>query len=67
MECNVWNDISVKLNGKAVNRVGSVKFLGDFIDYNLSWQPHLQYLKNKISKGSGILCKGRKIFKNQHY
>ena len=63
LKIKISNDISVKLNGKAVNRVGSVKFLGVVIDYNLSWQPHLQYLKNKISKGLGILCKGRKIFK----
>ena len=60
---NIANDVDIKLNGEYVNRVESTKFLGVYIDSKLSWCDHLKYIKNKISKGIGILYKGRKLFK----
>ena len=33
-----------------------------FLDHKLTWFNHIQFIKNKISKGIGILCKARKIF-----
>ena len=54
---NKANDVDIKLNGENVNRVEST------IDSKLSWCDHLKYIKNKISKGIGILYKGRKLFK----
>ena len=42
-----------------IKRVTSVKFLGLIIDDQLKWIEHIQYIKNKISKSIGILCKVR--------
>ena len=37
------------------------KFLGVFIDDRLTWKDHIQYIKLKISRGLGVLCKARKV------
>ena len=42
-----------------IKRVTSVKFLGLIIDDQLTWLEHIQYIKNKVSKSIGILCKVR--------
>ena len=42
-----------------IKRVTSVKFLGLIIDDQLKWLEHIQYIKNKVSKSIGILCKVR--------
>ena len=60
---HIPGDASLKINGKAVKSVLAKKFLGVILDHKLSWCEHIQYIKNKISKGIGILCKARKIFK----
>ena len=56
------NSIPIKLNNKVIEKVESVKFLGVHIDSKLSWNNHLNYVRSKISKGIGILCKARKVF-----
>ncbi len=43
----------------------STKFLGVIIDNKLSWTSHIAYIKNKIAKGIGIICKARKYL-NKH-
>ena len=35
----------------------SIKFLGIFLDENLSWKPYIKYIENKISKNFGLLFK----------
>ena len=60
---HIPGDASLKINGKVVKSVLAKKFLGVILDYKLSWCEHIQYIKNKISKGIGIHCKARKIFK----
>ena len=52
----------VSIDGQNVDHVTSTKFLGVYIDSRLSWSEHINYIKNKISKGIGILCQARKIF-----
>ena len=46
-----------------IERVNEIKFLGVFIDHKLQWQKYTQYVKLKVAKNVGILCKGKKIFK----
>ena len=50
----------VHINGNKLKKVDTSKFLGVIIDYKLNWLPHIQYIKNKISKRIGILSKARK-------
>ena len=43
-----------------MNRVTFTKFLGVIINDKLSFSRHVSYIKNKISKGMGIIIKARK-------
>lgn len=35
--------------------------LGVHIDDKMAWKQHIHYIKGKISRGIGILCKARKV------
>ena len=37
----------------------NVKYLGVIIDYKLNWTQHIAHVKNKISKGIGIMYRAR--------
>ena len=37
------------------------KFLGIFIDKNLTWKYHIEHVCNKVSKSIGIMYKSRNI------
>ena len=56
---------SLSINGKAIKQIEYVKFLGVILDKNMSWSQHIHYIRGKISKGIGILCRARKIFKTE--
>ena len=47
----------VLIDDKIVHYVDSTKFLGVFIDSNLTWRRHIDYIKGKIAHGIGIICK----------
>ena len=49
------------MNGSIINRVNGIKYLGVIIDHKLNWIKHIAYVKNKISKGVGILFRARHI------
>ena len=36
-----------------------MKYLGVIIDHKLKWCEHISYVKNKVSKGLGIIFKSR--------
>ena len=40
-----------------------IKYLGVIIDKKLTWISHITYVKNKVSKGIGIMFKAKKILK----
>ena len=48
------------LDGQAIQRVYTVKFLGVLLDDSLTWLPHINLVKNKIAKAIGIIGKARK-------
>ena len=50
-------DVMISQNKIAITK--STKFLGIIIDDKLKWTEHINYVKNKISKSSGILFKVR--------
>ena len=49
----------VKINDCVLNRVNIIKYLGVIIDHKLKWCEHISYVKNKVSKGLGIIFKAR--------
>ena len=53
------SDISIKLNGKKLAPVDSVKYLGMYIDKHLCWDTHIFHLSKKLSRANGILSKLR--------
>ena len=58
-------DVPMIINGEVVERVYVTKFLGVYIDAQLSWKHHIDYTCKKLSKSIGILSKARrKLSKN---
>ena len=51
----------VTLNGEIIDKVRTFKFLGVIIDDKLRWTDHVLYIKNKLSKGIGIICKAKRV------
>ena len=47
--------LKLYLNGTKIRQVSSIKFLGVTIDENLTWQPQLDNLKNKLVSCHGTL------------
>ena len=48
---------SISLNGVTLERAGVTKFLGVVIQENREWNPHIEYICNKVSGANGILAK----------
>ena len=51
----------LSINDYIIEEVEQTKFIGVILDCKLDWSKHIMHLKNKVSKGIGILCKARKI------
>jgi hypothetical protein len=54
----------VCINNTSLTRIYQTKFLGVNIDWKLSWNYHVTYVKNKIAKSIGILSKAKKMLKS---
>ena len=54
------NDLDIKINNTEIERVYTTKFLGVYIDAQLSWKRHIEYTCSKLSKCTGIFLKARK-------
>lgn len=48
---------SIQLDGKNIERVCHAKFLGVYIDQELTWNKHIQEICTKISKNIGIMSR----------
>ena len=51
------NSNEIVIRDNTIPRVTSTNFLDLIIDDQLKWLEHIQYIKNKVSKSVGILCK----------
>ena len=49
--------INIMIDNLTIEHKESSKFLGVFIDENLSWNSHLRHVTSCVSKGIGIICK----------
>ena len=54
---------TLMIRGHEIEIVESTKFLGVYLDSGLTWRNHIDYIKGKIARGIGILCKARKYLK----
>ena len=55
----VDQELRIKIKDHCIAQVRSTKFLGTIIDEQLKWTEHINYIANKISRLTGILCKAR--------
>lgn len=51
------NSLSVSINNLLISCKTSTKFLGIFLDQNLNWKTHINYIALKISKNIGVINK----------
>ena len=58
---NSNNNNNIIMDGNILTKVNSAKYLGVIIDHKLNWIDHISYVKNKISKGIGIIYKARSV------
>ena len=47
----------IKINNICLTEADSVKYLGVFIDKNLTWKPHIAAISTKIARGSWALTR----------
>lgn len=55
----ITSDISLTFEGISLARKQQVKFLGIYLDENLSWKSHINHVCKKISKSIGIIFRAR--------
>ena len=55
------HDLSIRMDESTLNRSSNIKYIGVIIDYKLNWCEHIAHIKNKVSKGIGILYKARQF------
>ena len=53
------------IKNESINQDHKTKFLGVIVDEKLTWFEHIQYIKCKIAKGIGIICKARKLLNSK--
>ena len=59
-KCFDYSDISIKLKEVKLNPTHHVKYLGIFLDKDLSWDYQVTQLSKKLSWANGVLFKLRK-------
>ena len=52
--------LGISINNCVLKEVENCKYLGIILDTRISWVEHITYVKNKISKGIGIMYQARK-------
>ena len=57
--------ISIAMNGSIINRVNSIKYISVLRYHKLNWIEHIAYVKNKISRGVGILFRARHLLRRR--
>ena len=51
------------MGGSILTATDTLKYIGVIIDEKITWIPHMAYVKNKVSKGIGIMFKARNYLK----
>ena len=54
-------EFSINIDSHVINRVSSAKFLGIYIDDQLSWTQHVEYISHKLAKNIGIISRLRHL------
>jgi hypothetical protein len=54
-------NLCIKIEGRAIEKVSNTKFLGVYIDEDLNWKQHTYQISLKISKSIGVLHRIKSI------
>ena len=57
LECN----FTLSINNTSINRTGSVKYLGIYLDDTLNWSSHITHLSLQLARYSGMFYRLRKL------
>ena len=52
---------SIVMDNTILVKTSSLKYLGVIVDHKLNWIEHISYVRNKVSKGIGIMYKARRF------
>ena len=52
-------ELSINIDNINVEEKNTVKYLGTLIDNKLTWKPHIQHIKTKLSRAIGLISKIR--------
>ena len=58
--------LNLNINGFTIECRSSIKFLGVWIDENLTWRDHIDTVDNKIAKNIGLLYQGKHSFDDNY-
>ena len=56
------NDVNITMNSDCLKRTNILKYLCVIIDHKLNWTQHIAHVKNKVSRGIGIMYRARSYF-----
>ena len=59
-------DVSVKLDGVRIRHVEKVKYLGLYIDSELNWKYHIDYLTSVLSRNIGTINRAKFFVDKKH-
>ena len=59
----VISSVNVAINGNAIERKDTVKYLGVLIDDNLKFNSHIDTVTNIVSRNIDMMCRVRHMFK----
>ena len=71
---NIFHGVRLKLHNTTIdlqmgdcnlNKAYNLKYVGVIIDDTMTWVHHILYIKNKISKGIGIMSKASKYLQRK--
>ena len=60
IKCDTDSTLDIIMDNSILRKTSSLKYLGVIVDQKLNWIEHISYVKNKISKGIGIMYKARR-------
>ena len=60
IKCDTDSTLEIIMDNGILTKTSCLKYLGVIVDQKLNWIEHISYVKNKISKGIGIMYKARR-------
>ena len=58
---NKVTNVTLNIEGNAMGEVSQTKFLGVYIDNQLTWKKHIHYIAGKLFRGIDLVAKARQL------